>query len=371
MTTERAETTLDILLDFVKRTRGFDFTATSARPSSAASRSGWASSASSSYDDYVDYLEVHPEEFEPLFNTILINVTGFFRDAATWEYLAGDVVPQLLAARPPDARSGSGAPGARPARRPTRSRWCSPRRWARRRSGAGEDLRHGRRRGGARPRRATAPTRHRRGGRPARCARALLRARRPRYTFRKDLRRTVIFGRNDLVQDAPISRIDLLVCRNTLMYFNAETQSRILRRLHFALDDEGVLLLGKSEMLLTHADLFRPADLKRRIFHKVVRPTMRDRVRVMATRSREPARRRGRPTRCARARSTSRAARSSSSTATGRSRWPTTARAGCSASPPRTSAATSTIWISPTARSSSARGSSGSPRTASRSRSRG
>ena len=47
-------------------------------------------------------------------------------------------------------------------------------------------------------------------------------------TFRTDLRRTVIFGRNDLVQDAPISRIDLLICRNTLMYFNAETQTRIL-----------------------------------------------------------------------------------------------------------------------------------------------
>src|SRR5262249_28333444 len=51
-----------------------------------------------------------------------------------------------------------------------------------------------------------------------------------KYAFRKDLRRSVIFGRNDLVQDAPISRIDLLVCRNTLMYFNAETQSRILSR---------------------------------------------------------------------------------------------------------------------------------------------
>ena len=48
----------------------------------------------------------------------------------------------------------------------------------------------------------------------------------------------MIFGRNDLVQDAPISRIDLLVCRNTLMYFNAETQARILARFHFALADE-------------------------------------------------------------------------------------------------------------------------------------
>lgn len=46
------------------------------------------------------------------------------------------------------------------------------------------------------------------------------------YSFRKDLRRSVIFGRNDLVQDAPISRIDLLVCRNVLMYLNSETQAK-------------------------------------------------------------------------------------------------------------------------------------------------
>jgi len=52
--------------------------------------------------------------------------------------------------------------------------------------------------------------------------------------------------------DAPISRIDLLLCRNTLMYFTAETQSRILARFNFAVCDDGLLLLGKSEMLLNH-----------------------------------------------------------------------------------------------------------------------
>ena len=92
-----------------------------------------------------------------------------------------------------------------------------------------------------------------------------------RYVFRKDLRRSVIFGRNDLVQDAPISRIDLLVCRNTLMYFNAETQARILARFHFALARAGVLFLGKAEMLLGHGTLFAPVDLKRRIFRKASR----------------------------------------------------------------------------------------------------
>jgi len=90
-----------------------------------------------------------------------------------------------------------------------------------------------------------------------------------RFVFRKELRRSVIFGRNDLVQDAPISHVDVLACRNTLMYFNAETQSQILNRMHFALRPDGVLFLGKAEMLLSHSAYFRPVELKRRFFKKI------------------------------------------------------------------------------------------------------
>jgi two-component system CheB/CheR fusion protein len=81
------------------------------------------------------------------------------------------------------------------------------------------------------------------------------------YIFNSDLRRAVIFGQHDLVQDAPISRLDLLVCRNALMYFNAETQGCILARFHFALSEGGVLFLGKAEMLLTHANIFSALDV--------------------------------------------------------------------------------------------------------------
>nr|WP_240629612.1 CheR family methyltransferase [Mycobacterium colombiense] len=66
-----------------------------------------------------------------------------------------------------------------------------------------------------------------------------------RYVFRKDLRRAVIFGRNDLVKDAAISWVDLLVCRNSLMYLNAETQRNVLGRLHFDLAPQGTLFLGQ------------------------------------------------------------------------------------------------------------------------------
>jgi two-component system CheB/CheR fusion protein len=75
----------------------------------------------------------------------------------------------------------------------------------------------------------------------------------------------------------------VLACRNTLMYFNAETQSDILRRMHFALKPDGVLLLGKAEMLLSHSTLFRPLDMKRRFF-KPVQSEGRD-VRLFGSRA--------------------------------------------------------------------------------------
>jgi two-component system CheB/CheR fusion protein len=84
----------------------------------------------SDYPDYLDHLQVHPDEFTALFNTILINVTAFFRDPDAWDYLRAEVLPALLAARPGRGRSGSGAPAAPPARRRTPSRSCSPRRSA-------------------------------------------------------------------------------------------------------------------------------------------------------------------------------------------------------------------------------------------------
>jgi two-component system CheB/CheR fusion protein len=101
------------------------------------------------------------------------------------------------------------------------------------------------------------------------------------YVFSKDLRRSVIFGRHDLIQDAPISRIDLLVCRNTLMYLNADTQSHLLARFSFALREGGYLVLGKAEMLLAHAKLFTSVDLKRRVFRKVPGGTLRERLMVL------------------------------------------------------------------------------------------
>lgn len=103
-----------------------------------------------------------------------------------------------------------------------------------------------------------------------------------RFVFRASLRRALIFGRHDLMQDAPISRLSLLICRNTLMYFTSEAQGRILARFHYALNDDGYLFLGRAEMLLTHSELFAPVDMKQRIFSKVARIQLRERLMLLA-----------------------------------------------------------------------------------------
>src|SRR5215211_1700393 len=103
MTAPTAETTLEELLTFIRDTRGFDFTGykRSSIERRIAKRMG--DLGVERYDDYVDHLELHPEEFAQLFNTILINVTGFYRDPPTWELLAQEVIPELIARRPSDA----------------------------------------------------------------------------------------------------------------------------------------------------------------------------------------------------------------------------------------------------------------------------
>ncbi|HEY2770787.1 MAG TPA: CheR family methyltransferase [Solirubrobacteraceae bacterium] len=277
------KTTLDGLLEFVKETRGFDFTGYKRASIERRVAKRMEDVGVQHYDDYLDYLQLHGEEFAELFNTILINVTGFFRDMETWDHLADDVLPQIVAALPADAplriwcagcSSGEeaytiamvvarvlGDDGFR-----NRAKIYA--------TDVDEEALDYARHGAYQPRQVEAV--------PRQALERFFERTDQRYVFRKDLRRCVIFGRNDLVQDAPISHIDVLVCRNTLMYFTADTQAQILRRFHFALEDHGVLFLGKSEMLITHADLFTPVDLKRRVFRKVVRPTLRDRVRSIA-----------------------------------------------------------------------------------------
>ena len=97
--TEAEDPKFETLLQFLQQQRGFDFTGYKRASLTRRVARRMQMLAVADYGDYRDYLEVHPEEFAHLFNTILINVTSFFRDEPAWDYLRKEIVPRLLAAK--------------------------------------------------------------------------------------------------------------------------------------------------------------------------------------------------------------------------------------------------------------------------------
>jgi two-component system CheB/CheR fusion protein len=89
------------------------------------------------------------------------------------------------------------------------------------------------------------------------------------YRVAKELREMCIFSPHNLIKDAPFSRIDLLSCRNLLIYLNAELQSKVIPIFHFSLRPGGVLFLGSSETVTRHQNLFAAVDRRNRLFRRV------------------------------------------------------------------------------------------------------
>ena len=89
------------------------------------------------------------------------------------------------------------------------------------------------------------------------------------YRIVKELREMCIFSPHNIIKDAPFSRIDLLSCRNLLIYLNTELQGKVIPIFHFALRPGGVLFLGSSENVTRHQKLFAPVDRKSRIFRRL------------------------------------------------------------------------------------------------------
>ena len=270
---------LEAFLSYLSLSRGFDFTAYKRATLNRRVQKRMQDVGVESYSDYTDYLETHPDEFTHLFNTILINVTAFFRDTAAWDVIAREVIPRIVeskAASEPIRVWSAGCASGEEAY--TLAILLAEQ------LGANEFRQRVKIYGTDVDEDALNTARH------ATYSEKALEAMPPElreryfeqmngsYSFRKDLRRTVIFGRIDLLQDAPISRVDLLVCRNTLMYFNADAQGRVIARFMFALTDRGYLMLGKAETLLTHAPHLTPVDLKMRVFQKTSRSFAPDRA---------------------------------------------------------------------------------------------
>src|SRR3954469_5205437 len=239
-TAQQSSDSLERLLTHLKGTRGFDFTGYKRTSLERRIRKRMEAIGVPDFDEYLEYLEVHQDEFPALFDTILINVTGFFRDPPAWEYYRTEVIPRLLETLGPSEPIRVWSAGCAAGQEPytlamVLAEALGTEAYLERVKIYGTEvdedaLNHARQASYSTAEVETIP--------PPLLERYFEQGDQ-RFSFRKDLRRALIFGRNDLTQDAPISRIDLLTCRNTLMYFNAETQARILNLFHFALNPWG------------------------------------------------------------------------------------------------------------------------------------
>ena len=231
------------------------------------------------YGDYGEYLKANPEEFTPLFNTIEVNFTSFFRDAQAWDYVIAQIIPQIIADKSSDEQIRVWSAGCASGEETYtlasvlaealgveqfRSRVKI---YA---TDIDEEALNQARQGSYSSSQVVAI--------PHTLLERYFEQADRRYVFSKDLRRSIIFCRHDLMQDAPMSKIDLLVCRNVLIYLNIDAQTRALARFHFGLKDSGFLFLGTAEMLPIHTSFFTPVDLQQRIFAKVPKGDLNQRL---------------------------------------------------------------------------------------------
>jgi two-component system CheB/CheR fusion protein len=223
---------------------------------------------------YIERLRSDPTEVQHLFQDLLIGVTQFFRDPAEFEVLERDVIPKIFEGKGADDRirvwvlgcaTGEEAYSLAILLREQMAKMdvaphvqifatdIDARALAVARSG----------------RYADSIARH---IAPERLARWFVKEG-STYSVVKDLREMCIFSPHNLIKDAPFSRIDLLSCRNLLIYLNAELQDRVIPIFHFSLKSGGFLFLGPAENVTRHQKLFAPIDRKNRIFRRLETPT--------------------------------------------------------------------------------------------------
>lgn len=266
------------LLDYLKHSRMVDFTGYKRASLTRRVAQRMQTIGVNTIDSYIDLLQVDQNEYIHLFNNILINVTAFLRDTQSWDYINTVVLPEILSQKTKDEPIRIWSAGVASGEEAYTiamllNELLGLEAFKQRVKIYATDIDQE----ALKQARTACYTAKDLEELPENLREKYFEQMSGHYFFHKELRRTVIFGRHDLIHDAPISRIDLLLCRNILMYFNTETQAQVLTHLHFALREQGFLFLGKAEMLLTHTNLFAAVDLKHRIFTKVARRTVKER----------------------------------------------------------------------------------------------
>ncbi|HEV2116649.1 MAG TPA: CheR family methyltransferase, partial [Terriglobales bacterium] len=267
--TDKDQLSLRQLIDELANTRNLDLRGYKTTTLERRIRKRMSDVNSGSYSEYLEKVHQDPHEIANLLNTILINVTEFFRDPQAWEALRTEVLLGILRQLKPGDVFRAWCAGCASGEEPyslailisdfLRDKLADydikiyatdideeALTLARRGEYAADRLR--RVRPEWRERYFTGSTRSR---------------------INREQRRLVIFGRSNLMVDAPISHCLLIICRNLLIYFDTVTQKQILGRMHYALEPGGVLFLGKAESKLGESPLFRPLNLRWRLFQRL------------------------------------------------------------------------------------------------------
>lgn len=263
---------MEALLDQIRRERGLDLK--SYKPSFVQRRLTVRLRARgcSDYAAYGQLLRTDPEEYGPLLNALTINLTRFFRDGTTFQAIEETCLTELVKMRASSRRlriwSAGCAAGEEPYSLAIMLREAlgpALRRWQVEiiATDVDEEVLERARQGlydhysfqGLAPRYEAWIEHYFAPG--------------PKRQLGDEIRDMVSFRRHDLVRDPPPANLNLILCRNVLIYFDRELQDRLYRAFHEALRTKGFLVLGKTEILpLTWSQSFVPVDLREHIYRR-------------------------------------------------------------------------------------------------------
>jgi len=221
-------------------------------------------------DQYASYLKSHREEIDLLFQDILIHVTSFFREPATFSAITAHVLPGILKGRSHEDPVRIWVPGCSTGEEAYSVAICALEYM--RQSGTeiavqvfGTDLSDSaldQARAGVYPQSIEADVS------PERLRRFFV-ATNGKYQITRSVRDICIFARQNVTKDPPFSRLDMITCRNLLIYLGQRIQSKVMRLFHYALKPTGYLVLGASEHVGEAGnELFTPVDRQNKIFSR-------------------------------------------------------------------------------------------------------
>ncbi|HEX7489794.1 MAG TPA: CheR family methyltransferase, partial [Anaeromyxobacteraceae bacterium] len=221
---------------------------------------------------YARYLQENPQEQDLLFNELLIGVTSFFRDPAAWEALRDKAFPALFSGQPRVAALRAWIPACSTGEEAYSLAIVFKEALEKARPKVSFSLQIFAtdldRTAIERARQGVYPTNIASDVSPERLRRFFLKEEGGNYRVGKEIREMVILAPQDVIRDPPFTKLDVLICRNLLIYLEPELQQRLVPLFHYSLNPGGILFLGTSETVGGSPGLFAPLDQKLRLYRR-------------------------------------------------------------------------------------------------------